>query len=70
MAKLLVTKAKGTDLGQLQTEAETAAKALKTANAALKTAQANAERAEAAYAVAQKALTLGAEQVRAATRVL
>ena len=57
------------DLGVLQDEAEKAASQLKGAHTAYNNARAAVERAEQAYNVAQKALVLGMEQVKAATRV-
>lgn len=62
-------KAKSVDLGVLQSEAENAARQLKAANTALSNARATVARAEEAYSVAQKALALGTESVKAATRV-
>lgn len=59
---------KSTDLGQLQTEAEKAAKELKAARAATATAKANEARKEEAYAVAQKALAIGVDQVKNSTK--
>lgn len=57
------------DLGVLQDEAEKAATQLKGAHTALNNARAAVERAEQAYNIAQKALTMGMEQVKVATRV-
>ena len=59
---------KSTDLGVLQTEAENTAKVLKGARTAAANAKAAEARAEEAYGVAQKALTIGMEQVKAATK--
>lgn len=64
----MATKNRSTDLGMLQTEAENAAKVLKGARTAAANAKAAVDRAEEAYALSQKALTLGAEQVKAATK--
>lgn len=59
---------RSTDLGVLQTEAENAAKVLKGARTAAANAKAAMERAEEIHAIAQKALTIGMEQVKAATK--
>lgn len=60
---------KGADLGVLQNEVEQTARVLKGA----KTAEANAKqavaKAEEAYNNAQRALSAGVEQVKAATKV-
>jgi len=69
MAKLLVQRQRGSDLGVLQQEMENAAKALKAARAALNTAQQTEKKAEEAYAVAQRSLAAGVTQVQAATKV-
>jgi len=60
---------KSTDLGCLQLEAEQAAKTLKGAKTALVNAQQAVNRAEEAYANTQKALTIGVEQIKNATKV-
>lgn len=60
---------KSTDLGLLQGEAESAAKTLKGARTGLANAKQAFDRAEEAYAITQKALSIGVEQIKAATRV-
>lgn len=61
-------KSKGTDLGVLQQEAEATAKTLKGARTTLTNAKQAVEKAEKAHAVAQEALILGVDAVRAATK--
>ena len=62
-------RCKANDLGILQSEAENAAKVLKAARTVAENARQAEKRAEAAYAVAQKALIIGVEQVQTATKV-
>ena len=58
-----------TDLGALQSDAESAAKILKGARTVLATSKLAFDRADEAYCVAQKALQAGVEQVKASTKV-
>lgn len=60
---------KSTDLGILQTEAENAARSLKSARTTLTNAKQTVDRAEEAHSVAQKALSLGVEQIKTSTKV-
>lgn len=58
------------DLGALQLQAEEATAAFKAASAALRKAIEAQERAEAEYYCAQKSLTVGVQQLQAATKVV
>lgn len=62
-------QSRSTDLGNLQSDAESAARVLKSARTTLSTAKLAFDRADEAHSVAQKALQAGVEQVKASTKV-
>lgn len=64
-----MAKNKGADLGVLQEQVEVAASQLKGAKTSFANAKQALEKAEANYQTAQKALSAGVEQVKAATNV-
>lgn len=61
---------KSTDLGMLQNTAESAASHLKAARTTLNNAKLAFDRADEAHSIAQKALSLGVESIKAATKVV
>lgn len=65
-----MAKGNGTNLGELQQAAESAASKLKAARTNMASASAALLRAEEAYVTAQKTLQAGVEQVKASTKVV